>query len=328
MARVFIDGFERGDLRLWDSINGAAIAAARTGMSGNYCLYVGALQFVVKAFSAMSELYVAMKIYFTDVPLTNSGIIIFRSGETAVLALVAANTSANLRIQRYDGVWSDLATSTAVLSVNTTYLIESYVKIADTGGRFVIKVNGIIVIDYTGDTRPGSITTLDSIKLSSNTGQSWNFQGYYDDIVIDNANWPGASRIEGILPTANGTTNNLTPVGGVNYECVNDISDTDYIHTNTSDQLDLYTTGNLTNTIGSIKCVQVSASARKLSNANPQNLQLVTRSNNTNYVSGSKVLPSDYGVDLYNLWEVNPGTSTAWAESEVNAAEFGVKPVA
>ena len=61
MARVFITGAETGDLSLLDAFGQASVVAARSGMTGNYCLDVrssGMNSFLVKRFGAnMNELY-------------------------------------------------------------------------------------------------------------------------------------------------------------------------------------------------------------------------------------------------------------------------------
>lgn len=335
MARVFIDGFEKNDLRLWDATSGVvAIVAAQTGMSGSYCVDLATGQVgsgyanISKGVPTAAAYYVKFRWYGIHYIYPAQGMCAFYDGSTSHCYLKRNDSSGVLEFWRYGGTATLLATSSAPLSLNTTYLIEMYVLINDSTGRGIVKVNGVPVIDFTGDTRNGANAQITSIWFGYPGHGSWSAKCYMDDIIIDSANWPGDSRIEGIAVTGNGTTNNMTPSAGANYECVNDISDTDYIYTNTNDHIDLFTAGNLTSSIGSIQCVQVQSSSRKQGAATPQNLQLATRIGGSNYVSSNKTLPTNYGVDLSNIWAVNPNTSTAWTEANVNDAEFGIKAVA
>ena len=62
MARVFIDGFEAGDLKLWESNSGASLATGIDGMDGTYCLDLKIPQEILsKKFPSKSEYFVAFK---------------------------------------------------------------------------------------------------------------------------------------------------------------------------------------------------------------------------------------------------------------------------
>jgi hypothetical protein len=57
-------------------------------------------------------------------------------------------------------------------------------------------------------------------------------------------------------------------------------------------------------------------------------IQLVTRPVSTDRVSASKDVQTFAPKSVFNIWELNPEDSAAWAEADVNGMEIGVKAVA
>jgi len=210
----------------------------------------------------------------------------------------------------------------------TTYFIEVRFKSHNVSGVFQLKINGILVIDFSGNTS-GVTLPITSFKLGDHGVGNGYASCYVDNIIVDNAAWPGNTKIQALVPIGAGNSTQWTPSAGANDECVDEIpgSETDYIFTNTADHLDLYAAGDLAGDVGAINCVQVQALTRFEGSPTPTNLQLAVRTNSTDYVSDDKPVPSS-SVQLYNIWETNPDTEAAWAEAEVNALEIGVKAVA
>jgi len=325
MARVFIDGFESGRLDLWDSSNNASVTAAATGMDGSYCLYCNASNaaYASRPVPTASEYYVAFR--FRSISSNTNGIAYFNSSGTRVGTLIRLGGYLVAKLGTNGG--TTLATGTKPIDDNTTYLIEIYFKPADTGGRWVVKVDGITDIDYTGDTTPGP-TTIDRIGLGTNyTGSAC--YAYYDNFIVDNETFPGNTRIQAIRPTAAGNSTQWTPSAGSNWDCVDEVppSTSDYVYTNTPDSLDLYTFGDLSGSIDSIQCVQVQALAMLEGAPTPQKLQLAVRTGGSNYFSNSKAIPTGSPRTVFDIWVNNPNTSSPWEASEVNGAEFGIKAV-
>ena len=64
MARVFIDGFEAGDLKLWNDFSGATITTGVSGMDGTYCCYITAdgNYYLRKIVAAAAEYYCAFRL--------------------------------------------------------------------------------------------------------------------------------------------------------------------------------------------------------------------------------------------------------------------------
>lgn len=333
MARLFIDGFEHGSpTDLWDAygISIPVIATASTyNMVGNYCLNLSATsssRFVQKTITADSEVYIAL-LYQPVFGGTIHGIVQFISGSTVLGGVTIGSDG---RIQGHN---SSSATpvvySTKRLTAGVTYLIEIRYNLADSG-NIQVKIDGILDIDYSGDTKPGSETTFDLIKFGGATYSGTGAYGscYMDNIIIDDASWIGQTFIQAIAPTAAGNSTGWTPSTGSNWDCVEEIpvSDTNYVSINSNDVTDTYTTSNLSGTINSVKCVQVQARARKESTPTPQNLKLVIRASSTDYLSANKALTTSF-ANKWNLWETNPAGGS-WDESGVNGIEIGIKSAA
>jgi hypothetical protein len=148
-------------------------------------------------------------------------------------------------------------------------------------------------------------------------------------VVIDNAAWPGNTKIQAIVPAAAGNSTQWAPSAGANYQCVDEKppSEADFLSTNTTGHLDQFVAGDLTGSIENVKCVQVQALAKAEGVPTPTNLQLSVRTGGSDFLSGDKAIPVASG-QLYEIWEANPDTVAPWEISEVNAMQIGVKAVA
>ena len=232
MARVFITGAETGDLSPWTHSCEASVVAARSGMTGNYCLDVrssGMNSFLVKRFGAnMNELYFYGLIRREGGSTYGCSMIYFFADDGGEANFIMLDTT-NYYIQcltKYSGT-NYVNSSPTVFAVNTTYRVEIYFK-PSTGsdGRMVIKLNGTTVIDFTGVT--SEKTHVRALGFGNCRKQA--FSGavfYYDDVIVDDANWITADgeqphKVSGLVPTANGAVNDLDP--GPPYQIDDDVA--------------------------------------------------------------------------------------------------------
>jgi hypothetical protein len=308
--RLFFDGFELG-YSLFDS--GMAVTTDPV-FDGNYA---GVSTSAVKAGFSFSEVWGAFRIRKEADPVAY--LLTFRiSG--SIVATMQINSGGNLEVRRGSTAGTLLGTGTTVLSDDTWYLVEYHYKADDSAGRWEVKVNGgAAEIDYTGDTTSGG-TTINEVLLCSSSAV------YYDNFIMDGTTWIGDTRIQGLPVTGAGNSTQWTPSTGNNWDCVDEIpaSDTDYVSTNTNDQIDLYTLEDLTGSIASVKAVQVAARAQKEGSPTPQQIALLVRTGSTDYASGDKALTTAIAGHA-NIWNTNPNTSAAWASSEVNGLQIGIK---
>lgn len=328
MARIFIDGFEGGDYNLWDSIyqdgtGNVFTTTPPTGMTGSYCLKIQWQGYARKNIPAASTYYFGLKWRYAD----NMSYCIFSWLKGTTLLGYIARDLASGMLKLYIGSTLTV-TSTKFIPIDVPCLYELYVYIADSSGRVVVKVNGETVIDYTGDTKPGSDTQIDCFGLGD-CGSRVNGCGYYDDIVVDDAAYPGNTKIQYLVPTGAGNSTQWTPSTGSNYACVDEkpLSDTDYISTNTTNNLDTYALGDMSGSIGAVKSVQAQCRAKYEGTPTPTKLDLVLRSGGTDYPGSDKTLTSAY-AHYSSIWNTDPADSAAWTDTKVNALEAGVKAIA
>ncbi len=335
MARIFIDGFEHGQNDLWDnntSPAGISVVSAVEGMTGNYCLFHNTNdQYIEKFVSAKDEYYVAFKYK----PNTNQARLLFQffNGTNGLGGLRRRKNDDGdplYVLEAYKGKHASgsviLAQGSTQLVTGTAYLIEIRYKPHDSTGVFQVKLNGVLEIDFSGDTT-NYAGQIDRIRIGDTSNWSYGY-GYYDDLVLDDAGWIGNTKIQAIGPSAAGNSAQFDPSAGSNWECVDEVppSDDDFNSTNVNDEVDLFTFGDLAGSIEEVKCVQVQARAAYEGSPTPTKLQLGVRRSSTNYFSASKDLTTSLKQHCH-IWEQDPSTSSAWAKSGVDAAEFGYKAV-
>ena len=330
MPRIFIDGLESGSDDLWDAEDNAnVISSAGKDMDGSYCLDVNGLsEYVEKNITADDEMYFAF-LYRASNNVSSKGMLIVYNGGTTLIAVCRRGTTGIIDVRSSSTLGTLLDSGTKVLGINTTYLIEIRIKIADSSGRVEVKVDGIQDIDFTGDTKPDANIQFNKIRLGY-TGSTYTYcYAYFDNLIMDDAAWIGDTKIQAIVPTGAGNSTNWTPSAGNNWECVDEKppNDADYVSINAADIVDTYAAGNMVGTIGSVKCVQVQGRVRTEGAPTPTNLKLIVRSGATDYLSGDKIIPASE-KSLWNLWEDNPADSLAWEEADVNAMEIGIKSAA
>jgi len=207
-----MDGFESGGSDLWNYVNGSIVSASKpAAFSGTYYFSSGASGSVQKTLSSSkTELYMAFKIYYNTGSVQD--IIYFKdSAGTAIASLerVVASSFVNLRRGKDGGSGATIiATGTIPLGLSTVHLIEIYYKPLNSGGVFTTKINGVQDINYSGDSTNG----LENIQTFSIGAFGDNANIWVDDVVVDDANWIGNTKIQALVPTGAGATSQHTAV--------------------------------------------------------------------------------------------------------------------
>jgi hypothetical protein len=343
-----MDGWEHGDpFALWTGWSGyvvglpSVVSASSVGMTGNYALNLNSSYgvYAVKYLgTSYTEIYFALRARFIDLTYVND-IFNFCSGGTCVGCLRANNQGSSGPVKVYgDSSYNYLlATGSTNLTNNTTYHYSGYFKLADSGGRWVVYVDGVLEIDFTGDTKVSTTTTFDHLRLGhSGVAGQGRMAKYFDDCILDTTTLPtNKSKIIGLYPFAVGdSTLWTTSVSTPNWQCVNEIppNDVDYVTTNTVNQVETY---NLTDlpvsspAIGYIKAVQVVSRIKKVGFSTPTSAAVVIRTNSTDYPSSSKIIGNGFpmsGSSVENIWETNPSsTGVAWDVTAINSLQIGIK---
>jgi len=214
--------------------------------------------------------------------------------------------------------------------------IELRMKVHDTLGTCIVRVNGLEALNLTGlDT----LYTTNVLTRFALAGESYNPNNYFsfvfDDLVVMdttgalNNSFIGDVTISAIYPSGAGNSSGWTPSAGSNYQNVDEATpndDTDYNSTSTLNAKDLYTFADAP-AGADIRAVQVLAAVRKGAEG-PGQVKLVTRSNSADYDSVAKGIGGTSYSYVRQVLEADPGSGSplaAWTESGFNAAEFGIK---
>ena len=228
-------------------------------------------------------------------------------------------------IKTYRSTTQLTATAANAFSPFTWNVIEVMFTPADSGGRFVIKINGATVADYTGDTRnTGTAGRVSALKLGLITAGI--AEMFVDDIVISDSAYPGTGGLWVLPVTGNGDLQEWTASAGAQYECVNDLPGdfTNYIYASgaVAGVDSNFEFANLPLTPTAIGPVMLVAQARA---AAPGSVSMRTIAYSGATVANGTTVGVDVGtVELTQIMDVDPATSAAWSESAVNALKGGV----
>jgi hypothetical protein len=319
-----MDGFETGDLNLWTVTSGATATTTSipAGFSGTYyCELQSSSDYIEKQLSASkSELYIAYKlqVYLS----TCVGLVAFKDSATTYVGSITRNTTTGfLEFRLGDYTASVQATGSIQLLVGKVYLIEIRYKPLNTGGICTVKVDGVQDINFSGDSTAG-LENAQTIRFGGS-----NSNAIVDDIVVDDANWIGNTKIGIIVPNGTGTTNNWTASAGTAYQCVDEIPpvDTDYVYSNTVDQIATYAMGTISN-MNTIKAVQLQARAAYEGSPTPLHIQLGVRAG-ADYFATDLSPGISFGM-LTRILELNPADSAAWEQADIDGLEVGIKATA
>ena len=326
MARLFIDGFEHGDLGLWDTHTDISLNSGGL-ITGAYSAYLTPDVFLEKNVTASHEVYMAFRAWSSTL-----------ASVTVQCYDASDKLQCTIEISKYgsasDTLCIDIHNSASAVegtevdrqfcSASGCYHVQiRFVNNSADNKNVQVKINNQQITDalFTNPT-PDGVTTA-KIRI-------YGHYSYVDDIIIDDANWPGAPFIYGLTPHGDGATTEWTPsAGAAHYPLVDEIpaSSTDYVSSTTSGEVELYTFSNLPDTdYWSVNSVQVSAYAKTPGPPEDEYLQLGVRHAGANYFGAPVQLSTDF-TQHATIFENNPLTGSAWTQDDVHSGEFGFKEV-
>lgn len=245
--------------------------------------------------------------------------------------------TANGTLALYRGQWYSggvlLGTGNIVIKPRMLVYIELRAYIDSVNGEYEVRVNGVTDISGTGANTKGSASYgyVESFGLYS----AQRAVTYFTDVYVrgdpsGNASdgWWGPIMVEDLHPDSDGTHRDWDrSTGSSDYTLVDEVSVanssglTDYLFSSTAG--DRLTLGQSNLSYGyDIKCVSHHVVVKGVG-GNVRDIKFLCRSGGTTY-AGDYESPFPL-VPYESLYEVDPGTSLAWTESGVNAAEFGLE---
>jgi len=330
MALLFMDGFDAGDTaQKWAVAVASAVSTVTRFGTGRSLSLSGSGNSVTRAITPSAQVTVGYAYASNTASVeTSQHLHLSSDGGNTLHLLVGWESATSLAVWR-----TSTGTKLTSAAVNAPALangggwayIEVQATIDDTAGTVKVRVNGQLVIDFTGDTRNGGTSTLiDAVQFRRS-----NLQGLFDDVYILNGTgaapttFLGEVRVQTVVPTGAGTSAGLTPSSGANWAAVDELpySATDYV--SGSSGTDLYVAGDLPAGPTAIKAVQVNAVAKK-ADAGDRYAKPLLRTGGTTYNQGLTALGTSDSTAIAPF-AVNPNTGVAWTAADVNAMEIGVE---
>lgn len=226
----------------------------------------------------------------------------------------------------------ELGASTTVLAQSQWYYVELRVFIDATAGQFEMRINGVTEVNLTNintQFQAFNYASVLGVHVPAGLGNGL----YVDDLYVRTSSentaeaggFFGDVKIKPYYPDADGTYAQMTPsTGTTHYTLVDETnpSTTDYVSSNTALQKDSYSFQPVSET-GAVKAVQLNVLANK-DDAGFRSIDLFTKSGATENFAASQPLSTS---QLYKLkiWENDPNTGSSWSQTNLNAAEFGVR---
>ena len=354
MVRMLTDGGESAGVQaIWDYIDCKAASCnapanvlvqgavdsllhgsivPRTGR-GMYAL--DANQILRKDFgsaTAWTELYFGFAMNVPSLS-TSRFLSVYTDDPSAYSNYMYLQLSAEGRVYLYRTSNTLLAQSAAgVIAADTWHYFEVYAKPRNSGGVFTVKVDGVEVATYSGDTT-NEEEYINAWELSGVTASSGAIRPtLFDDIVCNdttgstNNSWPGMVRL---LPLRARTPGNYGQWDRAGMDLGNDAAQmlaggfgVHQLQTAVADELVTLVTEVPDLPAGaSIQNVIVTARARVESGAGV--IAPMVRSNGTNSISSDQTLTTNWKNFEY-AWAVNPADSAAWEEADLATLEIGV----
>lgn len=225
-----------------------------------------------------------------------------------------------------------IASSTpGIISVNTWHYYEVYFKPADSNGRAVVYVDGVQVIDFTGDTTAEK-QYINAWQISGVETNSTRPPTAFDDIVVNDPNgttnntFPGMVRLLPLRPAADGTYNQWSraavDLGSNAAQARNGTFDFTMLQTANEDMKTTFIPELPDLPAGAtIKNIIINAFARVESGAGT--IAPMVISNSTESVAADQTLVSSWKCHS-QVWDVNPDDSLPWEEADLATLEIGV----
>lgn len=325
MTRQFTTGIETGDLLDFDSV-AAQATAVTSPHTGNYSMriYNGGIAMYKYLTGTHDEVFIRawMKV---DSWVTGRNFIGVELADSTWVRL-QIDGSNKFRISRFGTI---IATGTLSFTPyqNKWVMLELHLLIADGTGVAQLKVDGNLDIDFSGDTKPSTSTTVERAEF---WGYGASTTTYWDDIAINDTDgsadntWPGDGRVIAIKPDAAGDNIDFTPSAGANYQNVDDVppdGDTTYNESGSDDDYDLLNLEACGLSGVTILGIDVKLTVRKTV-ANGDHMRAKIKTSGTEYNGSDQDLATSY-TRLVESWRENPYTSSAWVAAELDALQAG-----
>jgi hypothetical protein len=254
----------------------------------------------------------------------------FNSGSTTVLSLTMSSLGVPTLRRGVEGSGTLLATGSVNPTLNAVDYWEIALFVDDTNGYFKVWINGLLSIDFSGNT--GNVD-LGTINFRNAAASQFAF-GYVSDITLcSHDGTPTADQARlgpvthtTIAPTSDVSVDGVPSSGSDNYAMVDEFpndGDTTYVELAAPGDKDIY--GHSTTLPVDTKPIGVLVrSVQKLPLAGTTQVRHILDDGVTQDEGTDQNVGEGYNATYY-VWQENPFTNDVWEKAEVEALNFGVE---
>ncbi len=327
MALLYMDGFDAGDVSTkWRNGSGSGTSPATRFGTGRWAQPPNSSIMNYDMSAPSSQVFAGVAMTASNIDTNVRSYMSFYGDGGATQHLTVGIRTNGIVLSRGGVGSTTLGTYTFSCPSNAWQYIELGATINDTTGTAIVRLNGVEVINYTGDTKNGgSATTIDSIGLGMNGTPGSKFDDFYlcDSSGASPYNtFLGDVRVQTLVPNGAGSSTQFTPSSGANYTTVDELpySSSDYVSSTTTGNRDTYALQDLSGS-PTIFGVQNNVIAKK-TDSGTMALKPAIKSGASVYY-GSAVPLASYDIVLSDTRSLDPNTSSAWTVSGVNSLESG-----
>lgn len=336
MGLLFIDGFDDGLLASkWSFVSSVSIVSG--GRTSNRALLQDNSDSVLRKTVAIADYHATLVAGFAFMlgsSYNASQILSFVSDtNTTTHIIMGVDTNNAIVIRRGDGTIL-LTTANNSVTPGVFAYVEVLATISDTVGVVTVRVDGVQIGTFSGDTKNGGTNPLlEAISFNASSGPSGTVF-YLDDFYLLNGagsvnnTFRGDCSVITVFPDGNGNysqgvNSGSTSVNNYTYVDENPPNTSDYVAFAATGNKDTYTFQDVP--AGTIYGVQQAMYAAK-NDAGSRTMRNIQRIAGTDYAGvdqGLGITPT-YAAKL-DMIQVSPATGVAWTVTELNAAEFGTE---
>ncbi len=221
--------------------------------------------------------------------------------------------------------------TTANIQDDTWYYLELKVKAADSGGTAIVRLDGVEIINFTGDTNYKH-ERYSSVLLRPYTfSDTMQFDDWYvcDDTGSTNNDFLGDCKVEVLTPNSDASGNWTANSGGDLYAMVDAaaLDAVDYIHDTVSGNQALFGSNCLSvdSSLGDVKGVMVTCDTQQSGRFNKY-AKMVTQNGSGGAIQESGNFPPGTASPMNStqIMEVDPD-GAAWTPNTINTFRMGVE---
>ncbi len=330
MTRILTDGAEFGDGAFFEL--GNAAATQDHVRSGNYAYFADTIGTSPTKLlpTHMSEFYIRWCSYLDWVGDEACWLWGLDHHGNRVTGLFLDTSG---KLHWYVG-GTDVAIGTYPFQDAYWHLLDCYIKIHGTSGSLMCKLDGVMDVNFAGNTQGNGQTEGDRLWWSSGYHLGFYPRHYFDDIALNDVNgaadntWCGDGHIERLSPNNDGDVLQwVASTGGSHFQTVDDMppnGDTDYIGTIQPNKQDMFHLTSFDDTNKLVRRVYSEMRARDMS-AVGQVLKLGVKTSGSVYLcSADRVLTYNYTRVVGDEMLVDPNTGLAWTKDALDAMQFVV----